>query len=317
MAATAASAAAAAGAERGGPASIVTITLRAEDAERQPFTLPTEPGNNVEVDFPWPLEDWAGRGFTPDSERYAGDFVIEATRGAGRLFVTPVAEDAHRVLHVVLAQPGGGTRSLPLEFIPAPPSLAWRKVVFTSGQPASPGTAPVTLSERLPQSRLREPGPSSEIGLIRTLRLMLNTTAEGARTIAAANPRLSLAVLSAPPRSFGDFTVTCRFALRDSTTGALGLCPSVANQTARRLLFDPMSWVLRAGQRVYPIRTVDFPSELEPGATAAAFLVLASGADGGDTRLLAENEFEPSVLLRGSANPRPVKRLSLQGFDPR
>jgi len=146
---------------------------------------------------------------------------------------------------------------------------------------------------------------------------MINTTEDGARDIAAAGAGLSLAMLDAPPRDFGSFSLACRFAVRDSATGAVGLCVSVANRTARRLLFDPGSWLVRAGARVYPAGTVDFASELEPWASAAAFLVLSGGPDGRTTALLADNDFEPSVVLCGSANPRPVRRMSLEGPDPR
>lgn len=298
------------------PSSIVAITLPAEADERRPLAFPTEPGDTLEVEFPWPLEDWAGRGFTPDPERFAGDFVIEAARGKPRIFVTPVAADAHRVLHVVLAQPGGRTRAIPMEFIPAPAGLAWRKVVLSAAAaPADPGPA-AALSARRPVARLRDPSPESEIGLLDTLRLMLNSTAAGARDIAAANPSLALASLDGPPRSFGDFTIRARFAVRDSTTDTLGLCASVANQTARRLLFDPLSWVVRAGDRVYPVRTAEFANELEPWATGAALLVLARGPGGEATRLLPDNDFKISVLLIGSVNPRPVDRLPLDGFAP-
>jgi hypothetical protein len=298
------------------PQSIVRIVLAAEADERRPVALPTEPGNTVEIDFPWPVEDWAGRGFTPDAERFAGDFVVEATRGKPRIFVTPVAADAHRVLHVVLSEPGGATRGVPIEFIPAPPGLAWRKVVFSSGNAAAEPRPSITLSGRPPQTRLREPSPESEIGLVRTLRLMLNATAAGARDIAAANASLALATFDGPPRSFGDFTILIRLALRDSTTDTLAICASVANQTSRRLLFDPVSWVVRAGDRVYPIRTADFANELEPGAVAAAFLVLARGPDGEATGLLPGNDLEISVGLIGSVNPRPVRRMPLEGFGP-
>ena len=308
----------AAGPEAGGaPApTIVRIALPSEADERRPVALPTEPGNTVEIDFPWPLDDWAGRGFTPDPERYAGDFVIEATRGKPRIFVTPVAADAHRVLDVVLAQPGGGTRGVPLEFIPAPAGLAWRKVVFASATAPSETRPPVSLSARPPRTRLRDPSPESELGLIRTLRLMLNTTAAGAGDIAAANPSLTMASPGGPPRSFGDFTILVRFAVRDSTTGALAICASIANQTARRLLFDPGSWVVRAGDRVYPVRTVDFANELEPWATGTAFLVLGRGPGGEPTGLLPSSDFGLSVILSGSINPRPVERMPLEGFDP-
>jgi hypothetical protein len=278
--------------------------------------VPTEPENTVELEFPWPLEDWAGRGFTPDPEKYAGDFVIEATRGTPHIFVTPVAAGARRVLHVVLAGPAGAARSLPVEFIPAPAGLAWCKAVFLASKAAEPPAPAVRLAARAPRTGLREPGPQTELSLMRTLRLMLNATAEGAAAIATANPALELKELDGTPRSFGDFTITSRFAVRDSTTDTLGICASVANQTARRLLFDPGSWVVRVGERAYPVRTADVPGELEPASSAAALLVLARGPDGTPTRLLPDNDFELSVLLAGSANPRPVARIPLEGFDP-
>jgi len=299
------------------PPSIVRIELPEEADERRPIALPTEPGNTAELDFPWPVEDWAGRGFTPDPEKFAGDFVIQATRGSPRMFITPMTAEAHRVLHVVLAQEAGATRGVPIEFIPAPAGLAWRKVVFAHETPRAEARPAVALSVRPPRTKLREPSPESEIGLLRTMRLMLNTTAAGARDIAEANPSLEFASFDGPRRSFGEFTILTRLAVLDSTTGALGLCASVANQTARRLLFDPGSWAVRAGDRIYPIRTADFANELEPGGAGTAFLVLARGPDGEATRLLPGNDFEVSVVLSGSVNPRPVRRLPLEGFGPR
>jgi hypothetical protein len=298
------------------PSTIVRIELPPEADEHQPFALPTEPENTLEVDFPWPVEDWAGRGFTPDPEKFAGDFVIEATRGSSRLFVTPVAAQAHRILHVVLAEPGGRTRGIPLELVPAPTGLAWRKVVFLS--PASPAPkARISLSRERPLSPLREPSPESELGLLRTMQLMLNSSADGAAGIAAANPALELVDLGGAPRSFGEFTLTCRFAVRDSTTDTLGLCVGVANTSVRRLLFDPGSWVIRAGDRVYPVRTVDFAGEIEPGASGVAFLVLTRAPDGSPTWLKPDGALQVSVVLSASANPRPVGRMALDAFDPR
>lgn len=298
------------------PDTIVRIALSPEDDERQPFAVPAEPQDTVEIDFPWAVQDWAGRGFTPDAEKYAGDLIIEASRGSPRIFVTPVTGEAHRVLHVVLAQAEGRSRSIPLEFIPAPAGLAWRKVIFTFAGGEATGAPKVTLSDLAPSPALREPSPESEIGVLRTLRLLSNADPDGARALAAANPSLELKTLDARPRSFGDFTLTPRIALRDATTDTLALCVSVANAGGRRLLFDPASWIIRVGDRAYPVRTVDFGNELEPGATAAAFLVLARGPNGEPTRLLPDNDFEVSVKMSGSVNPRPVRRLSLKGFDP-
>jgi hypothetical protein len=298
------------------PQSIVRIPIAPEADERRPVEVPTEPENTVELDFPWAIEDWAGRGFTPNTEKYAGDFVIEAARGSARLFVTPVAAGAHRVLHVILAGPGRSSRGFPIEFVPAPTGLAWRKVAFTEAENAEPRRRPVTLAASVPQTRLREPSADSELGLIRTLRLMLNTDAGGATAIAAANPALELKILDGEPHSFGDFTLSNRFALRDSTTDTLGICASVANQTARRLIFDQQSWIVRAGDRVYPVRTVDFAEELEPGSEGVAFLILTRGPAGEPTLLRPDNDLRVSVLLSAEVNPRPVRRVKLEGFEP-
>ena len=297
--------------------SVTRVVLPPEGSEHRPVAVPTEPENTVELDFPWPLEDWAGRGFTPDPDKYAGDFVIEATRGRRRIFVTPVSAAAHRVLHIVVAVPGGGTRGIPLEFVPAPAGLAWRKVTFVDGRPTPEPAPGFTLRKGPPRALFRSPDPQSLLGLVDTMRLMLNTTAAGARAVAASNPALRLAEFGTCPESFGDFTLTPRFALRDQTTYSLGICVSVLSASPRRLVLDPAGWVVRSGDRVYPVGTVDFPGILEPGEGRAALLVIGRAPDGLPTRLLPDNVFHVSARILASANPRPVRRMDLPSFGSR
>ncbi len=295
---------------------IVRVPLPPEQEEHRTVSVPTEPENTVELDFPWPVLEWAGRGFTPDPEKYAGDFVVEAPKGTARVFVTPVSPGAHRVLDLVFELPGGGTRGIPVEFVPAPAGLAWRKAVFFDAAPKPDAAPRFTLRGEAPQALYRAPSPESLLGLVTTMRLMLNTTAAGARALASVNPALGLSELRTAPESFGDFVLTQRFAVRDATTDSLGICVGVENATARRLVFDPSGWTLRAGDRVYPVTTVDFPGELGPGADAAAILVIGRAPDGLPTRLLPENTFRISARLLASANPRPVLGIGLPGLGP-
>jgi hypothetical protein len=72
---------------------------------------------------------------------------------------------------------------------------------------------------------------------------------------------------------------------------------------------------VRAGDRVYPIRTVDFANELEPGARGRVPGACARSGRRA-TGLLPGNDFEISVGLIGSVNPRPVIRMPLEGFGP-
>ncbi|HEY1792389.1 MAG TPA: hypothetical protein VGG34_05685 [Opitutaceae bacterium] len=300
----------------GPPPSIVRLPMPAEADQSRPVEVPTEPDNTVEVDFPWGVSDWAGRGFTPDPDKYAGDFVIEAARGSPRIFVTPVAPGAHRVLDVVLLGPAGQAQSVPVEFVPAPAGLAWRKLRLVAGSPSGRPAPAVSLEDAPPPPGRRAPGPDAELGMLRTLRLAAGMTPAGARALEGANPALTGAWAPGDPVGFGDFTLTRRFAIRDATTGLVGLCVSVQNPTHRRLFFGPGSWVVRAGTRVYPVRTVDFASEVQPGETACAFLVLGDAEDGTPTRLLAGNDFAVSVVESGSASTRPVVSMPVAESDP-
>ncbi len=309
-------AAAGARATAAAPASVVHLPLPGPSEESQPISMPTDPRDTLEVDLPWPLADWAGRGFTPDPERFAGDFVVEANRGAFHLFVTPVAADAHRVLHVVLAPPGQAERSVALEFVAAPPGLAWRKAVLEA-PPAAAAPEALTLARRPPPERYRSASPASQRGMLTELRLAALDLHGDPAGLVSARTSLSFARFDAPPRSFGDFTLRTRFALRDATTGSLGLCVSVSNATRRRLLFDPQGWVVRAGEHVYPVSAVDFSHALDPGAQALAFLVASPGPQGDGRRLLPGNDLEPSARVSDAQDPRPVTRAAMPEFEPR
>jgi len=316
----------------------VRLELPEEAGQRYPIGIPTDPTQSVELAFPWPVIDWAGRGFSPDPETYAGDFLVDARRGSPRLFVTPLVQGGHRVLHVVLAPPGEAPRTVLLEFLPAPPQSAWSKVTFLAAASARPSAAAAGSGERSaradevaaadgrpPENRTQRPAPGPyrmptpemQLRLIRTMRLVRTLPPERARALVAADPALEWDDRRRAPRSFGPFVLRLAFAIRDRTTDCLGLCVDVRNTTRRRLVFDAESWVVRAGERVYPLRTADFANELEPEAAAVAWLVLARAQDGSPTRLLPEGDLQVSVQLAATVNPHPVWRFPLADSRPR
>ncbi len=302
------------------PPTIRRLTLPPEAEQRYPIAVPTDPDHSVELDVPWPVVDWAGRGFTPDPEVYAGDFLVDASRGSPRIFVTPLVSGGHRVLHLIVQPPGGTTRSIPLEFLAAPAGEAWHKVVLVDGAPAaeSPDAAspsrggPPRRAARAPSPDApagRKPTPADELGLIRLMRRLHGLQADEAAALVAAQPALQWDDEARAPRSFGPFTVRLAFALRDGTTGCLGLCVEVRNATGRRLIFDAESWVVRSGDRVYPVRTADFANEVEPESVQTAWLVLTGAPDQNPARLLPDQDLSVSVRLSASVNPRPIFRF--------
>ncbi len=302
------------------PPTIRRLLLPSESAQRYPIAVPTDPDHSVELDFPWPVVDWAGRGFTPDPETYAGDFLVDARRGSPRIFVTPLVSGGHRVLHLIVQPAGGPQRSIPLEFLAAPAGEAWHKVVLVEGEPGGEGPeapppsldGPLRRAERAARPvgpAGRAPTPVDELGLIHLMRRLHGLPADAAAALVAARPALQWDDHARPPQSFGPFTLRLAFALQDGATDCLGLCVEVRNATARRLIFDAESWVVRSGDRVYPVRTVDFAHEVEPESVQTAWLVLTPAPDQSPGLLPADGDLSVSVRLSASVNPKPIFRF--------
>jgi hypothetical protein len=139
---------------------------------------------------------------------------------------------------------------------------------------------------------------------------------EEASALVESRPALQWDDQGRPPRSFGPFTLRVASALSDRTTNCLGLCVEVRNATARRLIFDATSWVIRSGDRIYPVRTADFANEIEPESVQTAWLVLTRSPDRNPAQLLREEDLRVSVRLSAAVNPRPILRFPIDPATP-
>ena len=287
---------------------VTVCPLPGGGGEGRALLSPTSCEFALEIDFPWPVCDWAGRGFTPDPERFAGDFVVEAERGASRMYVTALAANAHRVLHVALTDADGSVRTFPLEFVPSVPGRALRKLTLTAEAPAAPlpsGSVPARVQPTARSSA------SSEIALLRLMRLAEALPAATFDSLLLGAPALHLVRRSDPPSDLGEVTVRIRYALSDDVTGEAGLAVEIANATGKRILLDPQSWTIAAGGHDYPIRTVDFVDVLPPRALVRAFLVLGPRPDGFAASLGAREPASLRVAICARASARPVSRYAV------
>ncbi|WP_415907000.1 hypothetical protein [Oleiharenicola sp. Vm1] len=67
----------------------LTVVRFALDAERtRPYIILTNPVDATAVEVPYPIEDWAGRAFTTDPEKIAGDFFLRLRRGERTFFIS-------------------------------------------------------------------------------------------------------------------------------------------------------------------------------------------------------------------------------------
>jgi hypothetical protein len=281
----------------------------------------THPNEATAIEVPYPIEDWAGRGFTPDPGQVAGDFYISVRRGEKVCFVSPLAEKAQRTLQLVMR-----SEAFPIELRPAPQDYAFRKVVFFDAieeqrqfaELAEKAQQKMQSSEEVQRLRTapRQPlAPASDelqLGLLRTMQMLANMSEQQARKVVASNPALSWAKKDGKPVDAGDFTLATRFVIRNEAMKAIGIACEVTNKTKRRLTFLADSFVVRSGKCIYPATATDFNPVVEPGATNVAFFAVARTPDGSPLRLAVETPVQVSLALATSASVHPSAAVTLQ-----
>lgn len=292
-----------------------------------PFTVPCSPEDSVLIVLPYAVTGWSGRGFSPQgvanteaNAGTAGDFTVFPgdLRGYKQFTISALVDRSSRTMHIFME----GGKILSIECVVAPSrDMAFRGVTFIDTNATKQAVAEavevardrantIERSEEPPVSRYQEPSPESQVGLKNFMKALLAMNEERAAKMVGANPALQLVRLRDVTDS-GDYKITMRFALRDEITDTLGLCVTVKNETHGRLIFDNASWILRSGDRVYPVPTAEFVGELEPGASAAAFLVLARDAHGAPTRILPDGNYRVGLDLKGKVNTKPVSLNSI------
>jgi hypothetical protein len=294
--------------------------------QKTPFLVPCSAEESVLIVVPFRITGWAGRGFVPQGQGPAGGGADSAAAIAGDFEIIPgllngykqfaisaLVNHSDRTLHIMME----GDRVLTLEFYIVPgEEQAFRRVKFVDAVAAATAVdglvqnehsraATIKRSDEAPESRYTEPTPASQEGLRTFARALLAMTESRAKEMIAANPAIQAERLS-KSEPFGDFTILQRYAIRDDVTDTLAVVVALRNDTKMQLSFDPRSWIIRAGDRVYPVPTTDFAGALEPDKTALVVLELARDQAGMPTRLLPSSPLRISVQEAGKASTKPV-----------
>lgn len=310
------------------------------EKQTRPMTILCSPYDSVLIQVPYPISGWTGRGFLPEgvaeqvgdtvaNSALAGDYTIFPgdLRGYTEFAITARVKSSSRTLHLLMSD-GERTRVLTLECLVSPNrEQAFRRVVFKDISAADRAAADaiararqtaaaVTVSDEPPESRYMPASPETIRGLRDFTRALAGVHEDRALAMLSANPALQFASKAdVPEQDVGAFAIQQRFAVRDGMTDTLALALVVRNKTKLRLVFDPQSWVIRAGSRVYPVNFSDFAGALEPEASALAVLVLARDQAGKPTRLLPETDLKPSLALVERESTKPVNVVPFQLED--
>jgi hypothetical protein len=286
--------------------------------------VPTNPNVTIFLQFPSPIEDFTGRGFTEDPTQVAGDFFLRHLDGDNYLTITPMTDVARRTLHVVC-----GGKGYPIHMFPAAEDQAWDKVIFNSPEPVDepisskigkpvrngPAKKPaeafqVARTAKPPLSRIKEMNTERALGIIDTLRLLANLPERKAKAVVDTNPALTLSIKE-KRQSFEAFTLTTHFVLRNNVLDALGFAVTIENTSKDELTFAPDSFTVRAGQHVYSAFAADFNPIIPPKTKIPVFFVLTGDNTGLANNLAVENDFNVSIDLIREGNAHPTTTLDV------
>ena len=181
--------------------------------------------------------------------------------------------------------------------------------------PAAPILPAVERVELPPAPDLRAPTRETARGLTDYLRLIAALPAERAVQAAQQNPVFETVECGGPEQVYtaDGFTLTVLWAVRDTTSNAVGLAVRVVNGRPDRLLPDARTWAMRVGSAIYGATDVAGPQIVEPHTSAVVALAFTRDLEGEPLRLAVTNRFVPSVRVSwGSARPIIVQPLQLR-----
>ena len=246
--------------------------------------VPVAASRVTTISFPGPIEAIDGAGFTVDGKT-PGQFQLAHVKGSTFLSVRALTTKAAGNLNVrwnnrtyvfELSASDAPVLSLIME---SPPSPA------ESGFGRAPEVSPLKLLALLdkvkafPLLEAQQPESVADVGF---------TTYDG-------KPLVS---------NFNDYEIQIEQAFRFNVEDTLVFRVGITNRTDIPLVYQPDSFALRVGNRLYPQSISDSDGQVAPRGRSIVYFAVTGTPDGGRNELSLKNNF--TVLVSRLSPPPPV-----------
>ena len=247
--------------------------------DRTVVSVPVATNRVTTLNFPGPIEAIDGAGFTVDGKN-PGSFQLAHVNGSAFLSVRALMANAAGNLnvrwqdHTYVFELAAGTvpvLSLILESPPAPVEL---------GQ--APEVSPLKLlalldkAKAFPLLKVQQPESVADVAF---------TTYDG-------RPLIS---------DFNDYEIQIEQAFRFNAEDTLVFRVGITNKCDASLVYQPDSFALRAGNRLYPQSISDSDGRVAPRDRSIVYFAVTGTPDGGRNELSLKNNF--TVLVRRLSPP--------------
>jgi hypothetical protein len=246
-------------------------------------SVPVATNHVTSINFPGPIEAIDGAGFTVDGKT-PGQFQLAHAQGSAFLSVRALSPKAGGNLNIrwnehtyvfELSASDTPILSLNMEALRTPEE---------AGAGRAPDVSPLKLlslldkAKAFPLLKSQQPESVADVGF---------TTYDG-------KPLVS---------DFNDFQIQIDQAFRFNTEDTLVFRAAITNETGTPLIYQPDSFTLRAGSRLYPQSISDASGTVSPKGQSIVYFAVTGTPDGGRNNLSLKNQF--TVLVNRLSPPPP------------
>jgi hypothetical protein len=252
--------------------------------DRTVVSVPVATNRVTTINFPGPIEAIDGAGFTVDGKT-PGQFQLAHVKGSAFFSVRALAAKAASNLNIrwnghtyvfELVENNTPVLSLNLEAPPTPEE---------SGAGRAPEVSPLKLlslldkAKAFPLLKSQQPESVADVGF---------TTYDG----------------KSPVSDFNDYQIQVEQAFRFNAEDTIVFRVAITNVTDTPLLYQPDSFAVRAGNRLYPQSISDSDGQVAPKAQSIVYFAVTGTPDGGRNDLSLKNDF--TVLMKRFSPPPPA-----------
>ncbi len=270
---------------------IASLTLAAQSQpiqqvwldDRVAVTVPVATNRVTTISFPSPIDAIDGAGITVDGKT-PGLFQLAHAKGSAFLSVRAIFPKASANLNVrwnehtyvfELIESNAPVLSLNMATLPTPEE---------TGAGRAPEVSPLKLlslldkAKAFPLLKAQQPESVADVGF---------TTYDG-------KPLVS---------DFNDYEIQIEEAFRFNAEDTLVFRAAITNETDTPLIYQPDSFTLRAGNRLYPQSISDASGTVSPKGRSIVYFAITGTPDGGRNNLSLKNQF--TVLVNRLSPPAP------------
>jgi hypothetical protein len=252
--------------------------------DRTVVSVPVATNRVTTINFPGPIEAIDGAGFTVDGKT-PGHFQLAHAKGSAFLSVRALLPKASANLNIrwhdhtyvfELVESNAPVLSLNMEAPPTPEE---------EGVGRAPEVSPLKLlalldkAKDFPLLKAQQPESVADVGF---------TTYDG-------KPLVS---------DFNDYEIQIEQAFRFNAEDTLVFRVVITNKVDAPLIYQPDSFALRAGNRLYPQSISAADGSVPPKGRSIVYFAITGTPDGGRNNLSLKNQF--TVLVTRISPPPPV-----------